>query len=349
MTKQVELKFPEEIIGESARASLFSYSSAFRVASRKQLLPVSFVFESSQCYIIPPIRIGLNTHRPIPMLNEFNVDAIFGFIIDGIPLQINAMSSFTEDGKLGLNRFASRGTNYDRTLPPDTLCLIAVGEDSEIILDILNKKFVPLLIDWLRVLSKQWWIGQSSEDISGHLHFQFQITPEGEFGNEYIPLVSQTLASADYKFINEEIWMDAISKASKSECPEYQDIVELDIYQRYAIKDYRSAILLFCCYLEMYRDKTLEEKSIRVRDLKTSSTDILKQLSIGFQAVLDRNLENEEPQLFEIIKSCWISRGHFTHGKPFYWKFNDIELIEDMPGGFLSDALTNIRTWFESL
>lgn len=53
--------------------------------------------------------------------------------------------------------------------------------------------------------------------------------------------------------------------------------------------------------------------------MKTSSTDLLKHFSIGFNNVFGRDLSVDRPRDFEFLRSCWIARGHAAHGNKIYW------------------------------
>jgi hypothetical protein len=212
-------------------------------------------------------------------------------------------------------------------------------------LEDLSKDFVPRLVGWLRVQTKQWWIGQSTERQTGNLHYEFEIGPKGELGPTFAPRGRQSTAPLDMLSIDQEIWFNAVSNAAKRIDPKWTDVMRCDIYACYHAADDRMAILLSCCWIELLRDEVLTIAGIRLSQLKTSSTDLLKQLSVGFKAAFGRDMSIEQKDKFNFLRACWIARGDLAHGRPMPWKMEGVENFRDLPAENFHQSLDGIGAW----
>lgn len=348
------VKLPRDILGTHCHAQIYSFSGAMLVKNEAQLTPINFLFRDVECFITSPFRLSHASWRPIPQLNHQNVELAFGSKLEGVPLQIGVVQALATSKGATLRPFASRGDDFQIGLPPDSLILVAPGEDLASVLEDLAKDFIPRLVSWLRVLTKQWWIGQPTEHQTGNLHFEFEIEPNGSLGPTFAPRAEQATAPLDMKAIDQEIWSFSVSKSASYEEPKWTDVVRCDVYSAYHNRDYRMAILLTCCWIELLRDEVLTKTGKRINNLKTSSTDLLKQLSVGFRNVYGRDISVEQPASFAFLSACWIARGDLAHGRPMSWKldgsngFHDLSSEQfhghiDAIGEWLADVVQNIQ------
>ena len=343
------IKFPLEMLGTSRHVQIYSFSGSMLVSKECDLTSVQFLCSSVECFITPPFRLAHSTWRPIPQLNDKNIELAFGDKLEGLPLQVAVRQSLATEEGATLTFCGSRGNDYDPTLPPDSVALIAPGQNLESVLHELGKQFIPRLVSWLRVSTKQWWIGQATELLTGNLHFELDIGPQGQLAPLCAPRSRQATAPLDMKEINQEIWLNAVSRSAKGEEPQWVDVMRCDIYSAYHNADYRMAILLTCCWVELLRDEILDLANKRLSDLKTSSTDLLKHVSVGFGRLFQYDMSIERPEEFAFLGACWVARGDLAHGRPLSWKLNATRNFGDMPAAEFYDRMDAIEAWISWL
>lgn len=342
------VRFPPEVFGHPHHVQIHSFSGALLAKQGDVLATIKFVFSEIQCFICPPIRLGHSTWRPIPQLNEQNVVRFLGHKLEDLPLQVAVFQAEATKQGATLSQRASRGTEYLSTLPPDTFVVIAPGAALTSVLDRLAIEFVPKLLDWLRVLSRQWWIGQPTERHTGNMHFEFEINEKGEMGPHFGVRGRQATAPDDMRLIGHEIWLDAVSAAAKGDLPKLTDTMRCDIAAAYFNRDDRMTIILTCCWIELLRNAALDRGSKRVSDLKAGPTDLLKHLSMGTERLAGRDLSKDEPDAFALLRACWISRGHLAHGNSASWDLNGSKVFRDLPAADFFDLLGKIEAWIEA-
>ena len=132
--------------------------------------------------------------------------------------------------------------------------------------------------------------------------------------------------------------------------PNTEDILASDVSYYFSAREYRTEIILTCCLFEVLRDNLLERKHLSRRSLNTSETDLLKHLSVGFEAAFSRNLRGERSDLFEFLRSCWIARGHVAHGQPLMWREAGKAVdFEKYPTDQFTQKVEGIASWIRSV
>lgn len=329
-------------------AKRIGISGYFIAEDASRLGVISFKYKGQTCYACPPFRIAHASWRPIPQINDANVELIFGDRWDDLPLQSAVHQRPATEAGPTLAPTASRGEIYDDSLPKDSLAIIVPGAELQGDTTDLEELFVRKLVDWLRILSHQWWIGQPTERQTGNLHFEFEVTPPGKFGPTFAARCQQTTAHTSMVVINHAIWLDAVSNAARGSEPPWLDLMRSDIYHFIHNREYRTAILLSCCWIELNRDSVLEKCGKRSSEMKTSSTDLLKHVSLGFENLFSRNLANDLPDTFAFLRACWIARGDSAHGRPLSWNLGGHRSIGSYPTNEFHGLLDRIGEWFLS-
>lgn len=204
-------------------------------------------------------------------------------------------------------------------------------------------------MEWLRCLSDQWWIGRSYERISGALHFVSPIDEHGRTIGAPTPVARISTPSARMRSITAEIWTQAADNAAAGQ-PSGERGLAADAKHMFASEEFRAACVLACGAFEAARDRTLEENSLKVSDLRCSDTNLLQHLSKGFAHVFRRNLKEEEPALYDLTKAFWTARGHAAHGKPIQWRLgNRVTEIDRADLAALTIGIDDIVGWINGV
>lgn len=340
------MELTAEQLAVKSHAYVLSFSGYMILDNDSKIPFIHFPYAGKTLFINPPNRLAPRSWRPIPQLTEENCKKLLGVDLPRFPLQASAIPAIGADGTPAMTLVAGRGKEFEDNLPKDTLLISLTGEEDEAAVDALVGTFLPRLFAWLRVLTKQWWIGRPTEAQTGNLHFSFGIAPGGKVGDMLAPRCQQTAPPADMKKINADIWTTAVNRAACATDPPWDHVLLSDISYYYHNREYLTAVLLTCCWVEIRRDILLERKGLTHSSMKTSSTDLLKQVSVGFKNAFGRSLEEDSPEDYIFLKACWISRGHFSHGKPMMWALGDFTAFPDYPSEKFYEHLTAINRWF---
>jgi hypothetical protein len=328
-------------------AYLLSYPSPFLIDDEAPPVGVDFEFGGHKVHVEPPIRLGHTTWRPIPLLNAVGALKLFNNNLAALPLQVAAIPGIGADKTSALSVQSGRGEEYNPNLPPDTLIIAIHGANQDYQYFPLISQIIEPMIVWLRILTKQWWLGRGTPKQTGNAHFSFEFTNLGTAGPIFAPLCSQTAPDPSISFITKDIWLEAFNLAIGQADPPFNTVLIYDTEYYRSNREYTTACLLACGWAEVERDLTLEASGIRISSLNVSSTDLLKQLSSGFERAFSRNLKTELSQDFEFLRSLWRTRGEVAHGRPFRWNFEgQTELAHYQNFGV---HLGRIADWFRSI
>jgi hypothetical protein len=328
----------------------FSYSGAIIVEGK--LSTICANLHGNPLEIPAPRRIGAPSLRPTPQLTFENVRQFFDVSIPTpFPLQAGTFpGSSTPEGATANCWFgpSSALPSGAPPLPADTLLVSYWGPTSHGEGENLERFIVRPFVEWLRVLTHQWWIGRSIEGVSGPLHFLAPLSEEGKGVGSPTPVARGASAGPSMIPLTENIWIEAARRAFAAEVPPSELSLEMDANYMLASHEFRSGIILACSAIEAARDATLAKAGIKLMQLKTSTTDLLKHLSVGFERVLGANLAKEDPGLFAIVTAFWRARGEAAHGKSVRWTSGARAIpIDDLEFGLLSDNLRRALAWID--
>lgn len=330
-----------------------SYSGAMLIS--EDLPTLTAEINGQEANIYAPVRVAEASHRPTPQLRLSNIKRFFSFddFPPRFPLQVSTFPTQNTESGAGFSVWF--GPSEDAPpdgpqLPPDTLIVELHGSNSQNEFDLVFKYFVEPLMSWLRVLTGQWWLGRSIEGATKPLQFVVMIGAERRFAGSPTPVIQFVSADESMIPITRKIWTDAADRGLGRKLPPPQDTLMSDANYMLASGEYRSGVILACCSIEANRDEILKRHNIKLKDLNVSKTDLLKHLSVGFEKVLGRNMESEDPDLFSYLKAFWVARGEAAHGKNVQWRSGkEIASIEDVPFGELSRSLRLLNAWVSSI
>jgi hypothetical protein len=348
LQRHVDLSRP----GVDRTQFFFSYSGGLLVDG--DLGVIGAELSGYQIEIAPPCRIGSPSFRPNP---QFTFDNFLRFfqveLPPSYPLQaatfpgVSTPSGATASCWFGPSAVVPAG---GPDLPPDTFVVTRWGPNSPNEGENIERYILAPLLEWLRVLTHQWWIGRSIEGVSGPLHFIAPINAKGEVVGSPSPVARFTSAGPHMVPLTQDIWRRGAELALGGATPSASRKLEADANFMLASREFRSGVILASSSIESTRDEALEAGGVKFAKMGTSSTDLLKHLSVGFGRVFLRDLAQEDPALFEILSAFWRARGEAAHGKSVRWRTRQSDVpIEEVEFGTLSDGLSSIRSWIEDV
>ena len=224
------------------------------------------------------------------------------------------------------------------------------GPDSPSAGQFIEDEILGPLLEWVRVLTDQWWAGRSIEGITGALHFVAPLGRDNRTLGHPTPVARFASATAKMVPISNALWLRAAEKAGSGIAPPAELSLATDAKYMLASGEHRSGVILGACAFEAARDAVLESRGLGVSDLKTSDTDLLKHLSVGFGRTFDRNLKLERPELFKKLTALWIARGAAAHGRSISWRHDgDVQPISHVPLPTLVSAIDDLVDWIISI
>lgn len=300
---------------------LFGYSGFILTESIQDFALQTFLRDGLKIEIEPPKRLAAPTWRPIPQLTKDNLPRLFPSAPPSDELlRLAAIPSLDEAGEPSLQLHWGDGPENWKDLPQDTIAAFVYGEKAIDSGGGTTERLLEELFGWLRVQTLQWWIGRSTEGITGNHHLILPMVREREVRDFPIPYAKQTSPTHGAKRVTPEIWAAASELVRSRKRPNASDVLILDATYFYYSGNVRIAIIVLASSFEMGRDEALDRVGISKKKLKASDTDILKHLSLDFAELVRRNLAKENPEAFEFLKSLWIARGHVAHGKELVWR-----------------------------
>ena len=156
---------------KSFEAYVFSYSGFVIVEESGSFEEQSLMRLGVKITISPPIRLAPSTWRPIPQVSTENYKDLFPGIPYELPImRLAVLPAIGEDGKPALQQYWGDDPTHKEDLPKDTFFVRASGSSVDKFGAIAAESVLNELFDWLRVLSRQWWIGRPTEAITGNQH-----------------------------------------------------------------------------------------------------------------------------------------------------------------------------------
>jgi hypothetical protein len=149
--------------------NFFSFSGGLVTSNKAELATREFMRHGLRVVVHSPFRIADPVWRPIPQFDEASFKRRFPGAPNGLPLNLVSFPTVTPENVIETRVLWGRdGAIEHSCLPKDTLAVRVVGKGHDAVGDHLAGECVKELLDWLRVQSRQWWIGKSYEGISGN-------------------------------------------------------------------------------------------------------------------------------------------------------------------------------------
>ncbi len=303
--------------------------------------------------ILPPSRIGSPSSKPTPQFDHHSFRRYFTFDepLD-FPIQMAAFpgAPTSEGATISYwNGPMDHPSTDAPELPRDTIVAVLHGSDSGSHGDSIERHLLRPFLEWLRALTDQWWIGRSFEGICGPLHFIAPVDENGQVVGKPTAIARVSTSGARFALVDADIWKRAADNAV-ARTPPGEWALATDAKFMFASAEVRSGIVLACSAFEAARDRVLEQHNLALKSLKCSSTDLLKQLSKGFGDCFGRNLEQEQPEIFDQLKAFWIGRGDAAHGRSAQWRLKDQVIPLDFaPLSVLTSSIDGILNWICSV
>jgi hypothetical protein len=311
------------------------------------------IIDGMRFEIMPPTRIGEPAFRPTPQFTQHSISKILD-LPDPLPfpIQVAAFPAVNDESGARINIWNDPGNKISPGSPeppPDTIFVVLHGPDSLNHAQTVEKYLLNPMLEWLRVLSDQWWVGRSYERISGSLHFVAAVDANGRTVGTPTPVTRMATAGPRMKPINAEMWITAADKAAAGHVPGCLGLAT-DAKFMLTSAEFRAGCVLACSAFEAARDQVLDDSKIKLRALRCSETDLLQHLSIGFGTVFDRDLEKEQEELFRLLRAFWIARGHAAHGKSVEWRVGShVQPLDEVDTSVLTIAIDDIVEWITSV
>jgi hypothetical protein len=285
------------------------------MVSDESFKTIEVIYSGTKLHILPPVRIMPYNWRAVPQISDRNIHKLIpglewsNFPVSGLLVELNS------EGKVQLS------TDHGAEIPsdnrfPDIFRLTVFSAENRLNAGNIVSAFLDNLYAWLRVETRQYWIGRSIES-SYSVVSAFPIKSDGIIGHDasaYGP--SFYVSRLDILPVTFNILLNCARRVMLGSLPTISDRAktDFDFYMSAGLFD--SAIILATSLIEIERDLLLERVGKKIKSMGTSSTDLLKHLSIGMNAITGRDLQREEPELFSFLSKIWIARGHLAHGKP---------------------------------
>lgn len=333
-------------------ALFFLGFSGFILSEEHAVLADQTVYRAGYRLVVKtPVRLARPTWRPIPQLTPEDLSRVAPGLEGAgqFPLRLAVIPQIDDDGNPALMTVVGDENPEWSKFPRDTIAVAVYGDDAMDKGASLAEQVVRDLFSWLRILTKQWWVGRPAEGITGNLHAAFQLSQEDHTTGSPVLLARQTSPPEGARRVSTEVWETAFSKIREHALPKFSDTAISNAQFLYFSGEHELCIINICTSLEIERDIVLENKGIAKNALK-SDTDILKHLSLDFERIFSRNLKNEHPRLFDFLRSLWIARGNVAHGKNLVWIQNGSRVkFRDIPPPEIFSQVEKIARWITSM
>ena len=298
---------------------------------------------------ISPVRLGHATFRATPQFTNHSFKKFFGAPPD-FPVQMASFAAPSTKAGASLSFWSGPSDEPppgSPDLPLDTFIVTAEGPRSGEIGELIEHHVLQPLLEWIRVLTDQWWVGRSYERISGPLHFVAPVDDANRTVGKPSPVAAMSTAGPRMVPVTSKIWTEAAENAIVGQ-PSAERGLATDAKYFFVSKEYRSGVILACCAFEAARDKILDQTGIRLT--KLGGYDLRKHLSVGFEQTLGRNLAKENPRLADLLGAYWLARHAAAHGQSVQWRLGgDVSAIDNVSNAEFTEGIDKILDWLNSV
>lgn len=324
----------------------FSYSGAMVIG---EPLPLLCSQINDTPLEIAPARLGSPSFRATPQFTTHSFKRWFG-ADPTFPIQLASFAAPATDAGATINFWFGPTEELQADgpqLPVDTFIVTAYGQDSGEIAEVIEARILRPLLEWLRALTDQWWIGRSYERISGPLHFIAPVDEEHRVLGAPTPVASMTSAGPRMIPVSAHIWTEAGERAVAGE-PSAERGLATDAKYMFISKEFRSGVILACCAFEAARDRLLDRARMKLRVL--GGYDLRKHLSGGFERVFGRNIIMENLDLANILDAFWLARHSAAHGKTIEWRVSgQVTPIESLSPALFTAGIDTVLDWISTV
>jgi hypothetical protein len=176
------------------------------------------------------------------------------------------------------------------------------------------------LVDWIRVRSGQWWIGQARHYALSPLRNWFSITAEGQPASGFHSFAKMFGGFGTERAIGPTDLEDALKRALRGEDAPFMLLLLFDAIYHYAAGDHRRSLLDAATAIEAASHARLAH--VAARDGVQSRVkkplrpyDLTVLLDQSCRSITGRSFRSERPSDFERLKELRTARGNTAHGQ----------------------------------
>lgn len=301
--------------------------------------------------IYPFFRSGPANFVPAPAIDPAQIpflDGNKGLIVRGEPFPLLAgLPAMTHEEKASAilscgKEFKNKSLRY---FPMDSLRIDVLGksgspEDAS--------KLVNGLLDWIKVETRQWWIGR--EMPMGGRHYLRSVVPisgKGLFKGYPEGMGGFTTMRGDEVPLDSTIWHRVLKYVNQNFEPEDYHFLLLDAKYHSAVNEPRRAVIDAAVACEQAKDKTFisiveDQWGCKFKHGKyCSGYDLTKHINQDMRKMLDCEFSEADLEANEGIGLLWRCRGDLAHGKK--------RVIQKEELGIMIRSAEKCIGWLESL
>ena len=212
-------------------------------------------------------------------------------------------------------------------------------------------------LDYLRIRTKQWWVGRSMDFIMGFLRNVVPLSDSGILMEPSQSLLQVRTINGDEQALNNDMWLMAVKDMeNKSEIPA-NDYLLLDAYYYAYVNDIRSAVIHAASACEQAKDLAFEHLWKRSgmtdtfkRGKVLSGYDLPDHISQDLESFAGFSYLKLFPDEFRQIEDSWNARGSIAHGGPnVFWRDRKQMQINQDLGIQLVKVADHCIQWLKSL
>lgn len=289
----------------------------------------------------PPFRSGTPTSMPMPGIDPHAVPWMEGSTCPQIPPDSKMVRMtyipllVTADGKAA-NVIVLNDTSLTYKSPeyPMDSLRLDVAKSWEAVPD-FQLSVVLRLLQNLRVISGQWWIGRSTDTLLGYLRNVFEIDNTGSALKRPSACTAARTTVGFEQPINGQIWSEAINMLSRGDLARASRLLLLDSYYHAAAKDYRTAVLSLAQALEQETERSFaclwprSNSHVFKRRRVMRGSGLPDYLTSDLQRLCGKSLVHDLPGVFEVVEDIWLARGNIAHGHPAEYYRNRKRYVVD--------------------
>jgi hypothetical protein len=237
-------------------------------------------------------------------------------------------------------------------VPMDSLRIDVIPTNADAIDEIPPDPYVKLLVSHLRVKSLQWWMGLSTDALTGwKRNIVFADAPGG-----FTAAASGYAPSGSERPIDRLIWNSAMDAVGTGFPPPVASHLLLDARYFAAVGDFRRSCIDAATACEIAANEAVQriwerKKTIAFKRGKVfSGYDMGRHLDNQLWRYCGRSLRTEHPDVFTVVGHLWDARGNVAHGKPAYFIDSGkyVQVDSTVANSLLPGAVRCVE-WLDSL
>lgn len=221
-----------------------------------------------------------------------------------------------------------------------------------------STNFVATLLMWIRYLTLQNWVGEYEPHTDSTVKYEFEIDADGKaIGTVYA--IAKIFTQSPYMTpLDSSIFHQAFQNALRNELPPVYWTLWLDASLYRSSGKIIETVLTLALSLEVARD-TIFPRFAQTKarpglgEILVSpfdGTDLLKHFSSALENVKNRNLQTEQPTIWNAVHDLYVARHHVAHGRKPIIKSKDV--VQTVRETDLQEWVDTVRLalqWLETL